>query len=70
MAKETQKLLKELEAWCDEPGTRGRRVELAKFLGTPRQTVTNWLKGRQQPTGEQVLLVLKFLKEKHESGGR
>jgi Helix-turn-helix len=66
MTPEINKLLGELRVWCDEPGTRGRRVEVAKLLGTPRQTITNWLKGRQQPTGEQALLVLKFLKEKNE----
>jgi hypothetical protein len=65
MAQETKKLLMELKAWCDEPGTKGRRVEVAKFLGTPRQTITNWFKGRQQPTGEQALAVLKFLKENY-----
>jgi hypothetical protein len=64
MGVETKKLLKELKAWCDEPGTRGRRVEVANFLGTPRQTITNWFNGRQQPTGEQALVILKFLKEK------
>jgi hypothetical protein len=64
MGSETKKLFKELKAWCDEPGTRGRRVEVAKLLGTSRQTITNWLRGRQQPTGEQALRVLKFLKEK------
>jgi hypothetical protein len=67
MAEETKKLLKELKTWCDEPGTKGRRVEVAKLLGTHRQTITAWLKGRQQPTGEQALLVLKFLKEKNVS---
>ena len=70
MAQETKKLLKELKAWCDEPGTKGRRVEVAKLLGTPRQTITNWLSGRQQPTGEQALVVLKFLKQKHEEQPR
>jgi hypothetical protein len=64
MTEEINNLLKELKEWCDEPGTKGRRVEVAKFVGTYRQTITNWLKGRQQPTGEQALLVLKFLKEK------
>jgi hypothetical protein len=64
MTEEINNLLRELKAWCDEPGTKGRRVEIAKLLGTPRQTITNWLKGRQQPTGEQALVVLKFLKGK------
>jgi DNA-binding XRE family transcriptional regulator len=61
MPDETKKLIEELRAWCDEPGAKGRRAEIAKLLGTPRQTITNWLKGRQQPTGEQALVVLKFL---------
>ena len=63
MPPETKRLLEDLKAWCDEPGTYGRRAEIAKLLGTTRQTITNWLGGRQQPTGEQALVVLKFLKQ-------
>jgi hypothetical protein len=60
MSKEIEKLLKELRAWCDDG--RGRRVEVARILGTHPQTITNWFNGNQEPTGEQALVVLKFLK--------
>jgi len=61
MPTETKKLLEELKAWCDEE--RGRRVQVAHLLDTSRQTLANWFAARQEPTGEQALVVFKFLEE-------
>ena len=61
MPKETTKLIQELKAWCD--GAYGRRAEIGRMLGKNRQTIQNWFAGKQQPTGEQALVVLKFLEE-------
>jgi DNA-binding transcriptional regulator YiaG len=64
MPAETEKLLADLKVWCNE--ARGRRAEVAKLIGSPRQTITNWFRGVQQPTGEQALIVLKFLQQQRE----
>jgi hypothetical protein len=58
----TQKLIDDLKAWCDEPDGYGRRAQVARLLDTDRQTITNWFRGKQQPTGEQALQVLELLK--------
>jgi len=58
----TEQLISRLKTWCDKK--RGRRLELSKKLGVSAQTVTNWFKGRQEPTGEQVLRILEFLDKK------
>jgi hypothetical protein len=59
----TQQLIDELRAWCDEPGGRGRRAEVARALGLERYDITHWLAGRQGPTAEQALALLEFLKQ-------
>jgi plasmid maintenance system antidote protein VapI len=59
----TQELIDALHAWCDEPGGYGRRSEVARALGVPRQAITHWLTGRQGPTAEQALALLRFLKQ-------
>jgi hypothetical protein len=61
MPTETEKLLEDLKEWCDQE--RGRRVQVANLLDTPRQTIANWFAAKQQPTGEQALVVFKFLEE-------
>jgi DNA-binding transcriptional regulator YiaG len=58
----TAKLLTELKTWCHT--NRVKQVELAKMLGVTPQGVTEWFKGRNQPTGEQVLAMLEILKKK------
>jgi hypothetical protein len=58
----TKKLIKRLKAWCDKK--RGRRTELGKALGVSPQVVTNWFAERQNPTGDQTLRILEFLKKK------
>jgi hypothetical protein len=39
---------------------RGKRSALAKFLGVPRQRVTNWLSFVSAPNGEVTLLMLEW----------
>ena len=56
----TKKFLEDLKAWCDRK--YGRRAALARFLNVPRQTITDLLNGRQNPTGEQILAIQEFLK--------
>jgi hypothetical protein len=58
---ETDKLIVELRAWCDQ--AYGRRVQIAKQLGTSRQRISDWLAGRTAPTLEQGLALQKFLKK-------
>jgi transcriptional regulator with XRE-family HTH domain len=66
MPPRTRKFLEDLRTFCD--GKYGRRSKLARFLGTDRQTITNLLSGRQNPTGEQVLAIQEFLaQEKNKS---
>jgi len=54
MPPRTQKLLDAFRAWCDEE--RGRRAEIARLLGTKRQSITDWFGGRQQPTARSRFL--------------
>jgi DNA-binding transcriptional regulator YdaS (Cro superfamily) len=37
---------------------------LRSFVGVSPQSVTNWLAGRQQLTGEQALALLEFLRRR------
>jgi transcriptional regulator with XRE-family HTH domain len=62
MLSEVDKLLSRLKIYCDRK--YGRRAEVSRKLGVSRQAVTNWLKGRQHPTGEQALAIQQFF-EKH-----
>jgi hypothetical protein len=57
------KLLQELKLWCDEH--HGRKAEVARFLGLPRQAVSNWFGSRERyPTAEQALAIQEFLAQK------
>ena len=58
---EVEKLMGELRAWVD--AEYGRRADLARELGVPRQRITDWLSGRKAPTLEQGLAILEFLKQ-------
>jgi plasmid maintenance system antidote protein VapI len=64
---ETEKLIAELKAWAD--AEYGRRAEIARWLGVPRQRVTNWIAGKGAPTLEQGLRLLTFLKTKQKRRG-
>jgi predicted XRE-type DNA-binding protein len=62
---ETEKLMADLKAWVD--AEYGRRAEIARTLGVPRQRVTDWLSHRYAPTLEQGLRLQAFLKKKRKS---
>jgi DNA-binding XRE family transcriptional regulator len=62
MPPRVKQFMAELRAWADQK--RGRRVELAKFLGLPRQTITDWLGERQNPTAEQLLAIQEYLRNR------
>jgi DNA-binding transcriptional regulator YiaG len=40
---------------------RGKRAELARFLGKPPQRVNDWLSGEVAPGGEITLLMLEWV---------
>ena len=54
-------LIAKIKKRCDEKW--GRRVELAKYLETDRQTITHILNDRQDPTGEQTLAMIEWLEK-------
>jgi hypothetical protein len=60
---ETDKLLAELKTWADSE--YGRRAEIGRLLGVPRQRVTNWIAGQGAPTLEQGLRLQAFLKKQN-----
>ena len=62
MAQLTKRLLLELKAWCENE--RGRKSQVAKFLGIRPQALSNLFAGRQQLTGEQTLMIQEFLKRR------
>jgi len=55
-------LLDSLKTWCDDE--YGRRSEIARALNVPPSAVTQWLNGRQKPTGAQALEIIEFLKHR------
>jgi hypothetical protein len=62
---ETEKLMADLKAWVDVE--YGRRANIARMLGVPRQRVTNWIAGQGTPTLEQGLRLQAFLKRQRKS---
>jgi hypothetical protein len=40
---------------------RGRKTELAAWLGVPRQSVNHWLSARKEPSGETTLRLLNWV---------
>jgi DNA-binding XRE family transcriptional regulator len=42
---------------------RGKKSELAKWLGVHRQSVTDWLTGKQEPGGETALRMLQWVEQ-------
>jgi hypothetical protein len=62
---ETEKLMTDFKAWVD--AEYGRRAEIARMLGVPRQYVTDWLSGRYTPSLEHGLRLQAFLKKRRRS---
>jgi DNA-binding transcriptional regulator YiaG len=56
------RLLSDVVSWCKK--NRYTQVELAQALGVSPQLVTEWKKGRAQPTGEQALHMQELIKTK------
>jgi DNA-binding transcriptional regulator YiaG len=42
---------------------RGSKAELAAWLGVHRQSVTDWLSGKQEPGGEITLRLLTWVEQ-------
>ena len=59
--RESEVLIAELKAWCDEK--YGRRVEVARMLGVSKQLVSDWMAGRAVPTLDHGLQIQAFLKK-------
>jgi transcriptional regulator with XRE-family HTH domain len=66
MASLTQKLIADVQAWCDE--AYGRQAQLARLLGVSRQSVSGWLSGRKSPTSEQALWLSQFMATQRKPG--
>ena len=60
MGPKTWKILSQLRDYCDLQ--YGRRSKVARVLGLQRQVLTHWFAKRKQPTCEQILMVLEFLR--------
>jgi hypothetical protein len=68
MPQRVRKLLSEAETWCAQE--RGRRSELARFLGVNLSAVSAWFREYKkphpgkQPTAEQVLGISELLNQR------
>src|SRR5580704_2844748 len=51
--------LAQLQRYCS--GGRGRQKQVAEAIGVSRQRINDWIAGRVQPTGDQILSLLAFL---------
>jgi hypothetical protein len=60
--KESEILMDELKAWCDE--RYGRRAEVAEGIGVSRQIVSDWIKGRAIPNLDNGLALQAFLRKR------
>ena len=71
MSGRVRTLLAQAELWCNQE--RGRRSELARFLGVSLSAVSGWFREykkprpAKQPTGEQILGIIEFLKQQREN---
>jgi transcriptional regulator with XRE-family HTH domain len=55
----TKRLLKDVKAWLKATGTK--QIDLARMLGISPQGLTNILKNRAEPTGEQALALSEII---------
>jgi transcriptional regulator with XRE-family HTH domain len=60
MGERTDRLVTEMKKWAKAKKLKNQ--ELAKLLGITPQGITEIFKGRNQPTGEQVLAILELMK--------
>lgn len=56
-------LIRHLKELTEGPENRGKKTELAEFLGVPLSRVSNWLAQRKKPGGETTLRLLKWAEE-------
>jgi len=58
----TDELILRLRKWCEKK--EGRKKQVAEHLGIPPSALSNMFRAKkpQQPTGEQALAILNFLK--------
>lgn len=56
-------LLREVRQIC---WRRGKRAELARFVGVPLPRVSEWLSGRVRPGGEATLAILAWWQSQEE----
>jgi len=68
VSQESENLVAELRAWCDEK--YGRRAELARMLGVSKQLVSDWFAGRTMPTLDVGLQLQTFLKKQRRARSR
>jgi transcriptional regulator with XRE-family HTH domain len=66
--KESEILIDELRAWCEEE--YGRQAEVAEKIGVSRQVVTDWLHGRAVPSLDNGLKLQAFLKKQRRAKPR
>lgn len=59
--KESEILIDELRAWCEEQ--YGRQAEVAEKIGVSRQVISDWLHGRAVPSFDNGLKLQRFLKK-------
>jgi hypothetical protein len=61
MGERTERLVSEMQKWAKAHKVKNK--ELAEMLGIKPQGITEIFMGRNQPTGEQVLVMLELMKE-------
>jgi transcriptional regulator with XRE-family HTH domain len=66
--KESEILIDELRAWCEEE--YGRRAEVAEKIGVSRQVISDWLHGRAVPSLDNGLALQRFLKKARRTKAR
>jgi len=59
----TDELISRLRKWCEKK--EGRKKQVAEYLNLPPPALSNMFRAKkpQQPTGEQALMILEFLKK-------
>jgi transcriptional regulator with XRE-family HTH domain len=66
--KESEKLIAQLRAWCQDG--YGRQAQVAEALGVSRAAVTDWLKGNAIPGYDTGMALQAFLKKARRAKSR